>query len=133
MERVRFLQHKGKQVLLLDFTDCTPEDVFDMMNETQRIVTAQPPNSTLTLGAFSGGRFTREAVRRMKEVAALDRPHVKRSAFVGIESLPQVFYKGIREFSARDFPAFGSREEALEWLVREDEGAANPKSSETAA
>ncbi len=133
MERVRFIEHEGKQVLLLDFTDCTPEDVLDMMNETQRIVTAQPPASTLTLGVFSGGQFTRDAVRRMKEVAALDRPHVKRSAFVGVESLPQVFYKGIMEFSARDIPAFNSREQALAWLTGEDEAAEDPEISGTAA
>ncbi len=132
MERVRFLQHEDKQVLLLDFTNCTPEDVFDIMNETQRIVTAQPPASVLTMGVFSGGQFTREAVRRMKEVAALDRPHVKRSAFVGVESLPQVFYKGIMEFSARDFPAFRNREEALAWLVREDEEELTPESGTAA-
>ncbi len=133
MDRVRFLTHEGKQVLFLDFSHCTPEDVLDMMNETQRIVTAQPPNSVLTLSDFTGGHFTRDAVRRMKEVAALDRPHVKRAAVIGVEGIPQVFYKGLMEFSARDFPAFASREEALAWLVREDEDTPPSKSSGTAA
>jgi hypothetical protein len=126
MERVRFIEHEGKQVLLLDFTECTPDDVFDMMSETQRIVTAQPPQSVLTLSDLSGGQFTREAVRRMKEVAALDRPHVKRAAMVGVESLPKVFYKGIMEFSARNFPAFNTRKEALAWLVKEEDQHATP-------
>lgn len=121
MERVRFLDYNGNQVLLLDFTNCTPEDVFDMMDDCQRIVTAQPPGSMLTLSDYSGGQFNREAVRRMKEVAAYDRPHVKRAAVVGLQSMPDAFYKGIMNFSARDFPAFGTREEALAWLVKGDE------------
>ncbi len=121
MERVRYIEYCGKQILLLDFTDCAEEDVFDIMAETQRIVTAQPPHSVLTLSDLSRGHFTREAVRRMKEVAALDRPHVKRAAMVGVESLPKVFYKGIMEFSARNFPTFKTREEALAWLVKDEE------------
>ena len=126
MERVRFLEYRGKQVLLLDFTDCTPDDVFDIMAETQRIVTAQPPQSLLTLSDMSGGHFNRDAVRRMKEVAAVDGPHVRRAAMVGAESLPKVFYKGIMEFSARHFPTFQTREAALDWLVEETEAQASP-------
>ncbi len=120
MERVRFVEYGGKKVLLLEYKDCRPQEIPEMMEEVRRIVTAQPPNSVLTLSDMTGGQFSREAVRRMKEVAALDRPHVKRAAIVGISSLPQVFYKGIMDFSARDFPAFNTREEALAWLVHED-------------
>ena len=121
MERVRFFQHARKDILFLDYDSCTPEEIFDMMDECVRIVTSQPPNSVLSLSDFTGGQFTREAVQRMKEVAALDRPHVKRAAVVGLGSLPKVFHSAIEFFSARDFPAFSTREEALAWLVLEDE------------
>jgi hypothetical protein len=116
--RVRFIEYQGKQVLFLDLTDCTPEDVFEAMDECQQIVTAQPPHSVLTLSDYTGGQFTREAVRRMKEVAAYDRPHVKRAAVVGLESMPVALFRGIMDFSARRFPSFKTREDALDWLVQ---------------
>jgi hypothetical protein len=119
LTRVRFLTHQGKQVLFLDFTHCTPADIMDMMEEVERTVTAQPPNSVLTLSDFTGGRFSREAVQRMKEVATYNRPHVRRAAVVGVESFPKVFYTALQEFSAREFPGFNSREEALDWLVKD--------------
>ncbi len=119
MERVRFLEHQGKQVLLLDFNNCTEDDVFEMMLEAQKIVTSQPPLSMLTLSDYSGGHFSRAAVQAMKETAARDRPHVKREAVVGVEGMPKVLYKALRDFSARRFPAFKTREEALTWLVEE--------------
>ncbi len=124
MERVRFLDHAGKKVLFLDFTNCTPDDVMEIMDECKRIVTAQPHNSVLTLSDFSGGTFTRAAVQRMKEVAVYDRPHVRRAAIVGLESMPKALYKGLLDFSARDFLAFDSNEEALAWLVQEESDAA---------
>jgi hypothetical protein len=39
-------------------------------SEVQRIVTAQPRNSVLTLSDLTGGEFRREAITRMKEVAS---------------------------------------------------------------
>ena len=39
---------------------------------------------------------------------------------VGAESLPEVFYKALKTFARREFPRFKTREEALDWLVRED-------------
>ncbi len=37
MERVRFLDYAGKNILFLDFTNCTPEDVLEIMEECRRI------------------------------------------------------------------------------------------------
>ena len=55
----------------------------------------------------------------MKEVLTLDRPYVKRSAWVGTESVPHVYYENFKTFSQRDFPTFKTREEAMDWLVGE--------------
>ncbi len=121
MERVRFLDYQGNKVLLLDFTNCTEDDVFDMMAEVQTLVAVQPPKSVLVLADYTGGSFSREAVRRMKEVAARDKPYVNRAAVVGAASMPQALYRGIEDFSSRDFPAFATREEALAWLVSDKE------------
>jgi hypothetical protein len=49
-----------------------------------------------------------------------DRPYVKRAAFVGAQSLPKVFYEALKTFSQREFRKFKTREEAMDWLVREE-------------
>jgi hypothetical protein len=54
---------------------------------------------------------------RIKEVLVHDRPYVRKSAWVGTENLPRVFYEHFKTFSQRDFPTFQTRDEALEWLV----------------
>ena len=51
-----------------------------------------------------------------------DRPYVKRAALVGTQSRPKVFYEGLKTLSQREFRRFNTREEALDWLVREEEG-----------
>jgi hypothetical protein len=120
MDRVHFITHQGEQILLVDLTNRSAEEVIELLTETQRIVTAQPRNSVLTLGDFSGAQFNRAAVIRMKEVAVLDRPYVKRSALVGTQSLPKVYFEALQTFSQREFHRFATREEAMEWLVRKE-------------
>ena len=120
MDRVRFITHQGKQILFIDITNCAAEEVIELLTEVQRIVTAQPPKSVLTLSDLTGAQFSRATITRMKEVAVFDRPYVKRAAFVGAQSLPKVFYEALKTFSQREFRKFKTQEEAMDWLVGEE-------------
>jgi|SRR5438093_4722855 len=117
MDRVRFITHHGKTILLVDLSNCSAREVLKLAGKVQGIVTAQPPKSVLTLSDLTGAQFSRDAFTRMKEVAVFDRPYVKRAAMVGAESLPEVFYQALKTFSRREFLRFETREEALEWLA----------------
>lgn len=117
MDRLRFITHQGRQILLIDLSNCGDADVMKIVGEVQRIVGAQLRDSTLTLTDLTGVKASRSAVTRMKEVAVLDRPYVKRAAMVGAESLPKVFYEALKTFSQREFPRFETRQEAMDWLV----------------
>ena len=119
MERVRYVTHGGKSILLVELNGCTATEMIDVFDSVEEIVTAQPAHSVLTLCDFGGAELDRDAITRMKEVAVMDRPHVRRAAFVGTEDLPKVYYKALETFSVREFPAFKTREEALEWLVED--------------
>ncbi|HZU41824.1 MAG TPA: hypothetical protein VE994_04065 [Terriglobales bacterium] len=119
MERIRFIQHSGQRVLLVDFRNCTSEEVTNLTSQVRQVVGQEPKGSVLALADFSGAQFSREAVTRIKEVTAMDRPFVKRAAWVGTENLPKVFYDAIRTFSVREFPVFKTREAALDYLTQE--------------
>jgi hypothetical protein len=116
-DRIRFVEHKGKQILLVDISHCTPTEVAKIVLLVPSYVTSEPRGSVLLLADFTGAEFDRIAIDRMKESAVFDRPHLKRSAWVGIEGLPKVFYEHIKNFSQRVLPAFKTREEAMDWLV----------------
>jgi len=117
MDRIRFVTHRDQRVLLLDFSACTAEEVAELADRVPEVVGREPLKSLLVLTDFGGAEFSRETVERIKIATALDRPHIKRSAWVGAEKLPKTLYDSIRSFSAREFPVFASRDEALEYLV----------------
>jgi hypothetical protein len=118
-ERIRFIEHQGKRVLLVDATHFAPREVEKIALLVPSYVTSEPRESVLLLADFTGAEFDRIAIERIKESTVFDRPHLKRSAWVGIEGLPKVFYEHIKNFSQRDLPTFNSREEALDWLVKD--------------
>jgi hypothetical protein len=116
-KRVRYIKHQDHVIMLIDLSHCTPAEIMPLADEIQRRVAEHPHNSVLVLADFTGIQIDASTAMRMKEVLALDRPYVKRSAWVGTESLPHVFYENFKSFSQRDFPPFKTREEAMEWLV----------------
>ena len=118
-ERLRFIKHKSQVIYLIDFTHCAAKEVRLLLDLIRADVARHEPGSLLTLADFTGAEIDKNVATRMKEVLALDRPYVKRSAWVGTESLPQVFYEHFKNFSQRDFTAFKTREEAMDWLVAE--------------
>jgi len=120
-DRIRMVEHKGKSILLADISHCTPREVEKIALLVPSYVTSEPHGSVLLLADFTGAEFDRIAIERIKESAVFDRPHLKRSAWVGIESLPKVFYEHIKTFSQRDLPSFKTREEAMDWLVSDEE------------
>jgi len=119
-DRIRVVEHKGQQILLVDLSHCTPTEVAKIALLVPSYVTTEPRGSVLLLADFTGAEFDRIAIDRLKESAVFDRPHLKKSAWVGTENLPRVFYEHIKLFSQRELPTFKTREEALDWLVKDE-------------
>ena len=118
-DRLRFFEHEGQRILLVDLSNCTAREVEEITRRVPDYVITQPLGSALILTDFGGASFDRDSLIAMKETAVFDKPYVKKSALIGTESLPREFYESMKSFSRRELPTFSSREEALKWLVGE--------------
>ena len=119
-DRIRFITHKGKQILLVDASHCTAAELLKLSRIVPLHVMPEPRGSVLLLADFTGTEFDRETVTSLKESTVFDRPHLKKSAWVGTDNLPHVFYEHIKNFSQRELPTFKTREEAMDWLVKDE-------------
>ncbi len=115
--RIRFLDHKGNQILLVDMSNCNPREIEQITRRVPDFVTTHQSGSVLILTDFAGASFDRDALMSIKETAVFDKPFVKKSALTGTERLPSEFYEEMKSFSRREWTIFGSREEALRWSV----------------
>jgi hypothetical protein len=118
-ERIQFITHQGKQILLVDVSHCSAREVERIARTVPDTVMVQPRGSVLLLTDFTGASVDQETLVAMKESAVFDKPYIKKSAWIGAENFPKEFFKTLRDFSRREFPAFKTRQEALTWLVKD--------------
>lgn len=118
-DRLRFIKHKGHVIYMIDFSHCTAKEMLLLLDQIRMDIARHAPGSVVTLADFSGAQVDKAVATKIKEVLVLDRPYVKKSAWLGTESLPHVFYENFKSFSQREIPAFKTREEAMDWLVAE--------------
>jgi hypothetical protein len=116
-ERIRSIDHQDKKILLVDLSNCSANEVEEIVRRVPDYVTVQPLGSVLVLTDFTGAVFDRDAVLAVKETAVFDKPFVKKSALIGTEDLPASFYDELKNYSRRELLMFKTREEALDWLA----------------
>lgn len=116
-DRIHFIEHKGKQILLIDLSHTTAHQMQLLLEQVRITVAQHARESLLTLGDFEGAEIDHAVAMKVKEVLTLDRPFVKKTALVGTEKIPHAFLENFHNFSQRDLPTFKTREEAMDWLV----------------
>lgn len=121
MDRMRFIEHKGRRIALLDFSGITdPDEGLAAVATATRFVGAQPVGGdTMTLTDVTNTRYDRKIVEAFKEMTALNRPIVRAAAIVTNSSLHRAAISMIALFSRRKLEVFESREQALEWLAKQ--------------
>ena len=120
-DRVRYITHQGQRILLVDCSNCTAAQVATICDLVPSYVTPEPERSVLLLADFSDAQIDRAALEHLKIATVFDRPHLKRSAWVIAPNFPKAFYENLKAFSVRELPTFQTREQALSYLVGDDE------------
>ncbi len=117
MERVEFIQHKGKQILHLNFTHAKPEEVVEASKAAIGLIAKQPAKSLRTLTDVTNMNFNTASTQALKELAKHNAPYVIAGAVVGITGLKQIIYNAVIKFSGRNLVVFDTSDLAKEWLV----------------
>jgi len=117
-DRIHFIKHKGKLILLIDFSQATAHQMLLLLEHLRITVAQHAHESVVTLADMTGAEVDRTVATKIKEVLTLDRPFVKKTAWVGTDNIPHALMEGFHTFSQRDIATFKTREEAMDWLVQ---------------
>lgn len=119
-ERVRFVDHKGRRILLTDLSDLTPNETPAVLDEAKKLVATLPKERTLlSLLVVQRMKFDPETVDAMKKVGRDNEPWVIATAVVGLSAIGRVVARVVSTFSGRRYASFDTVEQAKEWLVRQ--------------
>ena len=118
MERARYLAHRGKRILYVDYSGIrTVEELEGAARQATSMVQAEPPNSVLALLDLNGVPFGLRLVRMLGEAAAANVDFVRARAVVGLPETERPTLGAVADFTGRPLEAFQSTEAALDWLV----------------
>ena len=116
--RVRFIEHRGARILLIDFSGLQQtEEILREVEIARETVAQQPPASLRTLTHVKGARYTPPVMEALKNLTAHNKPYVTAAAVVGMEGLHRVLFRAVVLFSRRNIEAFDSLDEARDWLA----------------
>ena len=116
-KRIEFIEHRAKQVLVVDCSKCSAREMEDIARKIPDYVTTQDRQSVLVLSDFTGTCFDHETVRTMKESAVFNKSYVKKSAWIGATIFLLDLKRELEHFSHRRFCIFESKDDALKWLT----------------
>lgn len=117
--RIKFIEHKGKKILHLDFSQARPDEVIRIIRAAKDVIASQPSKSIRTLTDVTDLKFNTDAAEAMKEFATHNTPFVEKAAVVGVTGLKRIIYNAVVKFSGRDLVAFDSHGEAKDWLANQ--------------
>jgi hypothetical protein len=123
MERVRVEVHQGHRIIVVDGTDCGADEYAGILERGAAAVKREPPNSVLLATVVTRARFAGGAAERVKAYSAAIKPHVRKSAIVGLSAMQRVIYGAIRPFIHSTAKDFSTMAQAREWLVAGDDEA----------
>ena len=119
-DRIRFVDYKDKKILLEDFSNIQDEDeLINLIKAAGEIVQSQPRASVLVLVDMTNARYSPGVTQESKQVAAKNTPYIHASSMVGVRGLMDIIIKAINTFTGRQLMVFQTREQAMEWLIKQ--------------
>jgi len=121
MERIQFVTHQGRRILVIDFSAiASPSEVLKTIEAAKQYVAGLPQTpKLLTLTKVDGVRFNDETVQAMRKYAEHNTPWVQAGAIVGMSSLHRIIHRMINMTSGRSLQAFDNEGAAKDWLVKQ--------------
>ena len=118
-ERTRVVDHRGRRIILFDFSGITdPAHGLAEVSKATAFMAAQPcDGSHFTCTDVTATRYDREIVEACKAFSAHNRPYVKASAVVSDSTIHRAAISMIALVTKRKLPVFETREAALDFLA----------------
>jgi len=121
MERVSFIEHKGKKILFGNYAnlcgECSLEEIMEVIKFETELIAKQAKKSLLTLTDVTGIYVCKDVNDALTTMASQNRPHVKKAAVVGISGIKLTFFNIMMALSDRKVKVFNDIEAAKDWLV----------------
>jgi hypothetical protein len=117
MDRVKFIEHKGRKILHIDMSNCMENEVLALVEESKKVIKSQPEKSLLTLTDVTHARYNASVVAAVQMYVRDNKPYVKAAAIIGVNAIKKIIFNKVMEFAQREIRAFEDANKAKDWLA----------------
>ncbi len=117
MERINYIDHKGKTIIYVDFSKASPKETMLIIEEFKKIVAHQTPGSVLTLINVADMKFDKNTKQVMQNLAAHNRLFAKAEAVIGTSGILRVIYDAVMTDKKNKVKLFDTKAAAQDWLA----------------
>ena len=121
MDRIRTVDHRGTEIVHLDFSGLASHaDAQFVLREAQETISSKPERSVLTLTDVTDATFDAKLAEGLWRLLRANKPHVLAGAVVGIGTEDQqMLFDLVTHQARRRMEAFDDVERAMDWLVEQ--------------
>lgn len=117
MERVKKIQSQGKEILILDYSDCKGHAMINVFDRAVALA-LEAQGRHCVLNIFNENTFVSpDFMRHVEAVLPQADKVVGKQAIIGLSNIQKWILKGLNLWYHRQIHSFDSMEEAIEFLV----------------
>jgi len=116
-QRCRFVEHKGREILVTDFTGVAGVWYVRAVREALAFVKESGRRDLRMLYDVTDTKVFDGALPTLKQAATDSKHLVRKRAVIGISEVQMAFLRAVAAHTGEDIRAFRTREEAMDWLA----------------
>jgi len=116
---IEWINHKGKKILYIDYAGLSSKEELEQIEKATKTLVETNDKNNLTLTNLVNAKVDQEFVDMSKVKGKISGQYTKKAAVVGVEGVRKVLLRAVNAFSGNPREPFSTKEEALEWLVKD--------------
>ncbi len=116
-DRERWVTHKGKKILVNDYSNLAGDDIATVCIELSKRIHARDAHDLLFLCDVTETYANKAALATFKEWSVKNKPFLKKSALLGVVGVTKFFLQIVEKVSGIGAKTFDDLDSALDWLV----------------
>ena len=115
---IKYITHKGKQILYIDYTKCTTVEETLAVLELVKVEYLKSNELLLTLNNFTGAYGSSEYMKKANQYAKeIFNNRTAKNAAIGITGIKKILLYGYNAIVKDKIMAFDTEKEALDYLA----------------
>ncbi|WP_436515891.1 hypothetical protein [Ekhidna sp. To15] len=117
-QRVHWITHKNKRILLADYSQLKGADLMAVFRESKQ-TQINAGKDVLLIVNFTGAKANNEIVNALKQAGKELDNDMKRTAVIGLTALHKIFYNGYIRVTGQGnrTRVFDQLEQSFDWIV----------------